>query len=275
MIIAGLGRFGQVVNRILLVERHKTVVLDHQAEHVDEMRRFGVRGLLRRRDAAGSAASPPGSPRRRCWWSRSTTRSGRSSSSSSPGATRPDLHIVVRAFDRVAVYALFQAGANDIIREVFDSSVRAGRCALEGLGLHPFRAQKLVEAHVKFDRESMRMLAEVWDPEISIFENTDYIRLAAQRNAELERMMSASSPSAPSGPSGPGCPPPTPESVGRRRRGRTAVVEARSREEASPRNVGAGESEPRAGSRRGADRLARAPLEAAALARAKAMLVSI
>ena len=97
----------------------------------------------------------------------------------------------MRAYDRVAVYALFQAGANDIIREMFDSSVRAGRCALEGLGLHPFRAQKLVEAHVKFDRESMRMLAEVWDPEISVFENVDYIRLAAQRNAELERVMSA------------------------------------------------------------------------------------
>ena len=105
--------------------------------------------------------------------------------------TRPDLHIVVRAFDRVAVYALFQAGANDIVREMFDSSVRAGRCALEGLGLHPYRAQKLVEAHVKFDRESMRMLAEVWNPEISVFENVDYIRLATQRNAELERVMSA------------------------------------------------------------------------------------
>ena len=102
---------------------------------------------------------------------------------------RPDIHIVARAFDRVAVYALFQAGANDIIREVFDSSVRAGRCALEGLGLHPYRAQKLVEAHVKFDRESMRMLAEVWDPEISVFENAEYIRVAAQRNAELERTM--------------------------------------------------------------------------------------
>ena len=55
--------------------------------------------------------------------------------------------------------------------------------------MHPFRAQKLVEAHVKFDRESMRMLAEVWDPEISVFENPDYIRIAAQRNAELERAM--------------------------------------------------------------------------------------
>jgi voltage-gated potassium channel Kch len=188
VIIAGLGRFGQVVNRILLANGIKTVVLDHQAEHVDEMRRFGVRGFYgdaTRPDllaAAGLAEARAlvvaiDDPERALELVKFARRA------------RPDLHIVVRAFDRVAVYALFQAGANDIIREVFDSSVRAGRCVLEGLGMHPYRAQKLVEAHVKFDRESMRMLAEVWDPNISIFENAEYIRLATLRNAELERAM--------------------------------------------------------------------------------------
>ena len=168
VIIAGLGRFGQVVNRILLSSGYRTVVLDHQAEHVDEMRRFGVRGfygdatrpdLLRAAglDEAKVLVVAIDDPERTLELVKYARR------------TRPDIHIVARAFDRVTVYALFQAGANDIVREVFDSSVRAGRCALEGLGLHPYRAQKLVEAHVKFDRESMRMLAEVWDPGISVF----------------------------------------------------------------------------------------------------------
>ncbi|MFO1207830.1 MAG: monovalent cation:proton antiporter-2 (CPA2) family protein [Amaricoccus sp.] len=188
VIIAGLGRFGQVVNRILLSNGYRTVVLDHQAEHVDEMRRFGVRGFYgdaTRPDllhAAGLAEAKVlvvaiDDPERTLELVKFARRA------------RPDIHIVARAFDRVAVYALFQAGANDIVREVFDSSVRAGRCALEGLGIHPFRAQKLVEAHVRFDRESMRMLAEVWDPEVSVFENPAYIRIAAERSAELERAM--------------------------------------------------------------------------------------
>ena len=188
VIIAGLGRFGQVVNRILLSSGYRTVVLDHQAEHIDEMRRFGVRGFY------GDATRPDlllaaglndakvlvvaiDDPERTLELVKYARRA------------RPDIHIVARAFDRVAVYALFQAGANDIIREVFDSSVRAGRCAIEGLGVHPYRAQKLVEAHVKFDRESMRMLAEVWNPEISVYENAEYIRVATLRNAELERTM--------------------------------------------------------------------------------------
>ncbi len=143
---------------------------------------------------------------------------------------RPDLHIVVRAYDRVAVYALFQAGANDIIREMFDSSVRAGRCALEGLGLHPYRAQKLVESHVQFDRVSMRMLAEVWDPELSIFENVDYIRVAAQRNSELEKVMRSGLRERPDRAERAWTPPPPPDVSGAEGGGRAPAASARGRD---------------------------------------------
>ncbi len=193
VIIAGLGRFGQVVNRILLSNGIKTVVLDNQAEHIDDMRRFGVVGFY------GDASRPDlllaaGLAEARVLVVAIDDPERTLDMVKFARQQRPDIHIVARAFDRLTVYALFQAGANDIIREVFDSSVRAGRCALEGLGMHPFRAQKMVEAHVKFDRESMRMLAEVWDPEVSIFENAEYIRIATLRNAELESAMMGDRP---------------------------------------------------------------------------------
>ena len=188
VIIAGHGRFGQVINRLLLANGIKTVVLDHQAELVDDLRKFGIRtfyGDATRPDlleAAGIgearmlivAIDDPDQVLGLVKYAR---------------RLRPDLHIVARASDRLQVYALFQAGANDIIRELFDSSVRAGRSALEALGWHPFRAQKAVEAFVKYDRTSMRMLAEVWDPEVSVYENPAYIQLAKERNAEIERAM--------------------------------------------------------------------------------------
>lgn len=188
VIVAGHGRFGQVVNRLLLSNRVKTVVLDHRADLVDDLRRFGVRtffgdatrpdllhaaGLAEARvlivaiDDAERAVQLVDYARRLC----------------------PDLHIVARAFDRPHVYALFRAGADDIIRETFDSSVRAGRSALEAVGWHPFRAQKAAEAYVKFDRASLQMLAEVWEPGISIFRNAAYVRIATARNAEIERAM--------------------------------------------------------------------------------------
>ncbi len=91
---------------------------------------------------------------------------------------RPDIHIVARASDRLAVFKLFQAGANDIIRETFDSSVRAGRSALEALGAHPFEAEKMVSAFVARDLRAMRQLAEVYDPNVSAYENEAYVSLS-------------------------------------------------------------------------------------------------
>ena len=45
IIIAGVGRFGQVINRILLSAGHRTVVLDHHAEHLEMVRIFGVKAF--------------------------------------------------------------------------------------------------------------------------------------------------------------------------------------------------------------------------------------
>ncbi len=100
VIIAGLGRFGQVVNRILLSNGYKTVVLDNQAEHVDDMRRFGVRGFYgdaSRPDllhAAGLAEARVlvvaiDDPERTLEMVKFARQA------------RPDIHIVARAFDRV------------------------------------------------------------------------------------------------------------------------------------------------------------------------------
>ena len=112
VIIAGLGRFGQVVNRILLANGVKTVVLDHQAEHIDEMRRFGVQGFYgdaTRPDlllAAGLAEARAlvvaiDDPERTLELVKFARRA------------RPDLHIVARAYDRLAVYALSAANRTD------------------------------------------------------------------------------------------------------------------------------------------------------------------
>ena len=48
---------------------------------------------------------------------------------------RPDLRIVARARDRTHVFRLYQAGADKIVRELFDSSLRAGRYVLESIGV--------------------------------------------------------------------------------------------------------------------------------------------
>jgi CPA2 family monovalent cation:H+ antiporter-2 len=99
---------------------------------------------------------------------------------------RPDLNIIARAYDRVHVYALYQAGANDIVREIFDSSLRAGRYALENMGLTEFEAAEAQKTFYKLDRAALRELAELWDPSQPVQKNTAYIEKSRALNKDFE-----------------------------------------------------------------------------------------
>ena len=104
---------------------------------------------------------------------------------------RPDLHIVARAHDRVHVYRLYQAGANDIVREMFDSSLRAGRYVLENLGLSEYEAAEAEKVFYQHDRAGIRELAPLWDPDIPASQNKAYVERAIAFDKELEIAMSA------------------------------------------------------------------------------------
>ena len=99
---------------------------------------------------------------------------------------RPDLHIVARAHDRVHVYELYRAGANDIVREMFDSSLRAGRYVLENIGLSDFEAANIEQFFFHRDREALRELAALWTPDVPVSENAAYVARARELDKELE-----------------------------------------------------------------------------------------
>ena len=58
VIVAGMGRFGQIVARLLLGRKHGVTIIDHNASQVDTIRRFGFRGYygdVRRPDVLEAA----------------------------------------------------------------------------------------------------------------------------------------------------------------------------------------------------------------------------
>jgi monovalent cation:proton antiporter-2 (CPA2) family protein len=190
-IIAGIGRFGQIVNRMLRSNGYETVVLDLSTETVDTLAHFGVKAFF------GDAARPDlleaaGLSEAQLLVVAIDDKDHALSIVKHARHVRPDLHIVARAYDRLNVYELFNAGCNDIVRETFDSAVRAGRYSLEALGVHPYEAEKIVRTFVKGDRRSMRRLAELYDPESSLTSNPAYVALARQVRAEEEEEMSVS-----------------------------------------------------------------------------------
>jgi len=99
---------------------------------------------------------------------------------------RPDLHIVARAHDRVHVYELYQAGANDIVRETFDASLRAGRYVLENMGFTKYEAAHLSQTYYRVDRTALRDLAELWVPGQPVHLNEAYVARARQLDRDLE-----------------------------------------------------------------------------------------
>ncbi len=185
VIIAGIGRFGQVVNRLVRTSGVPTVVLDADMATIETMRRFGVKGFFGdpgRPELLAAAGLAEADVLVVAVDDRDTAvrivKHARSE--------RPDIHIVARARDRVHVYELYQAGANDIVRETFDSSIRAGRYVLENMGFTEYEAATLSQTYYKVDRGAMRDLAELWVPGQPVHLNDAYINRAKQLDRDLE-----------------------------------------------------------------------------------------
>jgi len=191
-IIAGMGRFGQIVNRVLKGNGYKTVVLDVSAEMVDGFRRFGIAAFY------GDASRPDllhaaGLAEARLLVVAIDDVERATEIVRLARRRRPDLHIVARARNRGHVYELYKAGADDIVRETFDSAVRAARYALESFGVHPHEAEKLITVFVERDREGVRRLAALYDPDLPPFENEPYMKLAREIEDEIEQSLSSQS----------------------------------------------------------------------------------
>lgn len=185
VIIAGIGRFGQIVNRLVQTAGFSTVVIDNDLPTVQMMRKFGFKGFFgdpTRPDLLKAA----GLSNARVLVVAIDSKKMANTLVAYARKARPDLHIIARARDRVHVYELYAAGADDIVREMFDSSLRAGRYALENLGLSEFEAAEVEHAFYHHDRQSLRDLAELWQPGVPIEKNAAYVARAKEMNNELE-----------------------------------------------------------------------------------------
>ncbi|MEM9342914.1 MAG: cation:proton antiporter [Pseudomonadota bacterium] len=188
IIIAGVGRFGQVVNRVVQAAGFETTVLDNNLPRVQLMRRFGFKGFF------GDPTRPEllhaaGLETARVLVVSLDDKEAAVKLTRYARHQRSDIHIVARAHDRVHTYELYRAGADDIVREMFDSSLRAGRYVLENMGLSDYEAAQLEQSFYHGDRDALRELAALWDPNIPVGENTAYMQRARELEKELETEM--------------------------------------------------------------------------------------
>ncbi len=184
VIIIGIGRFGQIINRMALAAGIKTVVIDHHVDQIKQMRNYGVKGFF------GDPTRPElmqaaGLHEAEVLVVAIDDIAASVKLVKHARKERPDLRIIARAYDRNHAYQLFRADATDIIRETFDSSIRASKCMLEQLGWSGYDIENAVDAFVTSDRSALQELAELWDPNIKTQDNKAYVERARAINKEF------------------------------------------------------------------------------------------
>jgi glutathione-regulated potassium-efflux system ancillary protein KefC len=141
VIIAGFGRFGQIVGRLLFASGIRAVLLDHDPEQIEQMRKFGYRvffGDASRLDLLHAAGA-------------SRAKLLVVAVDDIPSSLRlvdiarehfPKAKIVARARNVSHYLELRARGVDHIERETFEAGLRAGRQALEILGNEPYEARE-------------------------------------------------------------------------------------------------------------------------------------
>jgi voltage-gated potassium channel Kch len=155
VIIAGHGRFGMTVGRLLQAKGYKAVVLDHDAEQIDALRRFGFKlfyGDASRPDLLEAA----GARTAEVLVVAIDEREKISEIVTTARKHFPHLRIFSRAFDRVHAYEVLNAGVDDVYREVFSSSIDMGEQVLVALGQTQSEARRAAMAFKSVDEKVMR-----------------------------------------------------------------------------------------------------------------------
>lgn len=174
IIIAGAGRVGGLVDRMLRAAGYKATVIDYSSRTLEIMAKFGVNNYF------GDATRPDllaaaGLAEAKVLIVAIDDRESINNIVKYAHATYPNLHIIARARDRDHVYDLWAHGCRDIIRETYDSTLRMGRSVFQAMGQERDVAQAMVDVFNDHDRRSMLAVAEVHKVGVLPHENAEYV----------------------------------------------------------------------------------------------------
>ncbi len=163
IIIAGSGRYGQIVGRLLFANGLSATVLDHDAEAVEGLRQFGWKvfyGDAGRLDLMRVA----GADRARILVLAIDAVEPSIEVAKMVRENFPNLTIVARARNVSHYFALKKLGVDFIERETLDSALMSGRSVLELMGWEPHQARNLAMQFRKHSIDLLGQMASLQDP---------------------------------------------------------------------------------------------------------------
>ncbi len=184
VIIAGYGRFGQIVGRLMMSLGIPITVLDHNPNHIEMLRKFGFKvfygdaGRLDLLEAAGIAKA-------RVLVLAIDDQEVLLETAKLVRRLYPDLAILARARGRGDVTDLLEIGVTLARRETFGSALEIGELALRELGFGAHQAHRVARKFRGYDEKMLKDSIQFRGDQKKAI---DYAIKARQ---ELERLMQA------------------------------------------------------------------------------------
>jgi monovalent cation:proton antiporter-2 (CPA2) family protein len=181
VIVAGFGRFGQVVARVLNGMRIRATLIDHDPNQVELVRRFGSKafyGDATRIDVLEKA----GAGRARLLVVALDDAEAAMRTVQRARRNFPNLRLIVRAHSRTDAFEYMEMGV-PAVRETFGSALEAAEEALRLLDFGPQAARRVVERFRRHDEEMLLKQMAVRQ------EETQLMALTQQGRRDLERLL--------------------------------------------------------------------------------------
>jgi monovalent cation:proton antiporter-2 (CPA2) family protein len=181
VVIAGYGRFGQIVGRLLRANRIPVTILDLDPEMVDVVRRLGVKvyyGDASRTDLLHAA----GCERAKLFIVAVDDKEEATRIAENVRRQFPHLKVLARCRDRPHYWELRKLGCIAVFRETFGSAYEAGIETLKQLGFRSYTAHRLARRWRDHEQRSLEELGQHWGTQ-------GYFRQVKQAIDEAERLM--------------------------------------------------------------------------------------
>jgi glutathione-regulated potassium-efflux system ancillary protein KefC/glutathione-regulated potassium-efflux system protein KefB len=184
VLLAGFGRFGHIVGRLLRAHGFRVTVLDNDSDQVETLRKYGLNsfyGDASRADLLRTA----GIDKVQLFVLAIDNEEKSLAIIEMLKRNYPALPIFARAASRQHAYELLRRGIDHVYRETLGSALDLGSDVLRALGVQADRAERAVRVFKKYDEESVREMAMLDE------DDDTYISRARQHIDNLEALLRA------------------------------------------------------------------------------------
>jgi glutathione-regulated potassium-efflux system ancillary protein KefC/glutathione-regulated potassium-efflux system protein KefB len=184
VILAGFGRFGHIVGRLLEANGFGVAVLDSDPDQVELLGRFGMRSFYGDASRADLLAAA-GAEKAKIFICAIDDEAKSLEIIDLVQHEFPHLRILARTVNRSHAYELIKRGVHDFRRDTLGSALDLGSDVLRALGYRAHRALRATQVFRCYEEESVRELAKHHDKG-----QDAYISIARQHLKNFEALLS-------------------------------------------------------------------------------------